>query len=199
MTSVSTDRRQGVNVGAAVKVPCKTASIANITLSGLQTIDGVVLVEGDRVLVKSQTDQTENGIYRADTGDWERDVDLDGPFDIKEGTFVFVTDGATTVGFWYVTTADPITIGTSNIVFGMASGPLAAISAYVQTLLSAANAGAFMTLLGFSAFFQTIVDDADAGAMLDTMIANYTLAAIQSKLGITSGAVEYTYQRYGAI
>lgn len=199
MTSVSTDRRQGVNAGAAVKVPVKTATLANIVLSGLQTIDGVVLAEDDRVLVKNQTTGTENGIYRADSGNWTRDVDANGPFDLKEGSFVFVTDGATTLGFWYVTTADPISPGTTNLVFARASSVLAAVSAFVQTLLPAANAAAFMSGLGFSAFFQTLVDDADAGAMLDTMIANYTLAAIQAKLGITSGAVEYTYQRYGAI
>lgn len=189
MTSVSTDRRQGVNAGAAVKVPVKTATTANITLSGLQTIDGVVLAQDDRVLVKNQTTGSENGIYRADTGTWSRDVDFDGVFDVVEGTFTYCTDGATTVGFWYVTTANPITPDTTSIAFARASTTLATVSAYVQTLLVAANAGAFMTLLGFSAFFQTMVDDADAAAVLAT-------------LGISGTAVasnEYAYQTHGAI
>lgn len=199
MSSVSTDRRQGVNAGAAVKVPCKTATTANITLSGLQTIDGVALAANDRVLVKDQTTGSENGIYRAATGTWTRDYDFDGTFDVKEGTFVFVTDGSTTVGFWYVTTADPITPGTTSITFARASSVLASVSAFVQTLLDDANAAAFMSTLGFSAFFQSLVDDATALALLDTMIADSTLAAIQTKLGIASASVEYQHQRYGVM
>jgi hypothetical protein len=42
-----------------------TATTANIILSGLQTIDSIVVVAGDRVLVKNQTNQAENGIYLA--------------------------------------------------------------------------------------------------------------------------------------
>jgi hypothetical protein len=51
--------------GAAYKATCRVASTANITtLSGLLTIDGIVLVANDRVLVKDQTAQN-NGIYIA--------------------------------------------------------------------------------------------------------------------------------------
>jgi hypothetical protein len=50
--------------GAAYKATCRVASTANITtLSGLLTIDGIVLVANDRVLVKDQTASQNNGIY----------------------------------------------------------------------------------------------------------------------------------------
>jgi hypothetical protein len=54
-------RLYGVNPGKAVKSPCKGATITNITLSGEQTIDDISCVTEDRVLVRSQTNSTENG------------------------------------------------------------------------------------------------------------------------------------------
>jgi phage-related tail fiber protein len=60
--------------GAAYKATCRVASTANITtLSGLLTIDGIVLVANDRVLVKDQTASQNNGIY-ASAGAWVRSV-----------------------------------------------------------------------------------------------------------------------------
>jgi hypothetical protein len=50
------------------------ATTGNITLSGAQTIDGVTLVAGDRVLVKDQSaaNQAQNGIYVAASASWSR-------------------------------------------------------------------------------------------------------------------------------
>jgi hypothetical protein len=62
--------------GAAYKATCRVASTANITtLSGLLTIDGIVLVANDRVLVKDQTASQNNGIYIASAGAWVRSVE----------------------------------------------------------------------------------------------------------------------------
>ena len=51
MTSTSTDRIDGLSAALAIKAPVRVATTANITLSGEQTIDGVAVVEHDRVLV----------------------------------------------------------------------------------------------------------------------------------------------------
>lgn len=118
MASTSSDRRQGVNPGAALKVPCKAATTANITLSGLQTIDGVSCVADDRVLVKDQTTTSENGIYVVSSSTWQRAKDWDGAFDVKKGTVVHITDGTTNSRTWWeVTTSDPITPGTTSVSF----------------------------------------------------------------------------------
>jgi hypothetical protein len=60
-----------------VKANVKCATTANITLSGLQTIDGYTTLAGDRVLVKNQTAGAQNGIYVAASGAWSRATDFD--------------------------------------------------------------------------------------------------------------------------
>jgi hypothetical protein len=125
VASVSTDRRQSVNAGAAIKVPCRVATTANITLSGEQTIDGVFCLTGDRVLVKNQADSKENGIYVVASGPWVRAVDFDGTYDAVEGTLIYITAGTASADLFYnVTAANPITFGTSNITFAVVSPSL---------------------------------------------------------------------------
>ena len=63
--------------GLDIKDSVKVATIANITLSGLLSIDGVTTISGDRILVLNQTDQTENGVYIASTSAWTRAYDFD--------------------------------------------------------------------------------------------------------------------------
>lgn len=110
------DRINGLTEGVAFKVPCRAATTANITLSGEQTIDGVAVVSGDRVLVKDQTTGSENGIYDASTSAWTRAKDWNGSRDVKQGTQVYVNDG-TGFGTYKLDTADDITIGTTSVSF----------------------------------------------------------------------------------
>ena len=120
MTSPSTDRRYGVSGNLAMKAPCRVATTANITLNGAQTIDGVSVVSGDRVLVKDQSSSVDNGIYVCDTGDWNRDIDANGNRDFVTGTTVLVTSGTTSsMSYWKISTTGSITIGTSSIVWEM--------------------------------------------------------------------------------
>lgn len=118
MTSVSTGRRFGLNSSMAVKVPCKAATTAAITLSGEQTVDGVSCVTDDRVLVKDQADGADNGIYIVDTGTWERARDFDGTFDAVTGSLVRVNQGSSSASAWFtVSGTDPIVIGTTDLSF----------------------------------------------------------------------------------
>lgn len=156
MTSVTTDRRLGVNASAAVKVPCKAATTANITLSGEQTIDGVSIVDGDRVLVKDQTTASENGIYDADTGSWSRSKDWDGTYDIVKGTLVRVTDGTLySDSYWAVSTSNTITIGTTSVSFSQSNNSLSGVSAFVETVLDDTDADAVIETLADGATAET--------------------------------------------
>lgn len=118
------DRINGITGNIAVKVPCKAATTANITLSGEQTIDGVACVTGDRVLVKNQTSSINNGIYNVSTGAWTRTKDFNGNGDIRNGTLVLVTTGSTqAINFYRAVVTEPAVIGTSAVTFVQTNGP----------------------------------------------------------------------------
>jgi hypothetical protein len=108
--------------GFAWKAPVRAATTANITLSGTQTIDGVALVAGDRVLVKNQSTASGNGIYLAASGSWTRSTDFDTAAEML-GAAVFVSEGTTQGNQqWKMTTDAPITVGTTAIVWEQVGG-----------------------------------------------------------------------------
>lgn len=115
MPSASTDRIDGISTSVAVKAPVRVATTAALTLSGLQTVNGVALAADDRVLVKDQADATENGIYVAAASAWQRAKDFDGNRDAVKGTQVYATDGTAVV--YRCTADDPVVIGESEIAF----------------------------------------------------------------------------------
>lgn len=170
MVSTYTDRIDGVSSSAAIKAPCRVATTGNVTLSGLQTVDGVALAAGDRVLVKAQSDTTENGIYAAGVSAWSRSSDFDGSRDVVTGTLVYVTSGTANADtYWTLTTENPVSIGTSAIAFENTVLPLAGVPAFIQTLLDDTSAGAVLTTLGVSAYAQTLLDDSSAAAAMTTL------------------------------
>jgi len=100
----------------------KAATTANIALSGPQTIDGVVLVAGDRVLVKNQTSSQTNGIYTVASGTWTRTADAD-TWNEFVGLKVYVLSGTIyTNSFWQSSAAAGGTLGTTAIAFTAISG-----------------------------------------------------------------------------
>ena len=110
--------------GLDAKASCKAASTGNLSLTGAQTIDGVSVVAGDRVLVKDQTSGEENGIYVAAVGAWSRATDADGVTrainngEITSGLFTFIEQGTQngSKGFVLIT-PDPIDVGVTELVF----------------------------------------------------------------------------------
>jgi hypothetical protein len=108
--------------GLDAKASCLAATTANITLSGAQTIDGVSVVAGNRVLVKDQTAPEDNGIYLCAAGAWTRSTDA-ATFDSLVSAFTFIEQGSVNADAGFVCTADAGgTIGTTAIPFSQFSG-----------------------------------------------------------------------------
>jgi hypothetical protein len=120
MASVS--RFNGLTGTIAMKAPVQAATLSNITLSGLQTIDSVVLAVGDRVLVKNQTNAVENGIYNASASAWGRAADFDGVDDVVAGTTIPVMPGGPAQGgtYWQAISTVAVAPGTTSISFELA-------------------------------------------------------------------------------
>ena len=129
----------GLDVKASVRV-ATTANLAGsynngngtITASsnGAISIDGVSLSVNDRVLVKDQTTQTQNGFYKVTTvGSGSaafvltRTPDADAASELTGGAFTFVEEGTANAdnGFVLTTNGTP-TLGTTNITFEQFSG-----------------------------------------------------------------------------
>jgi len=113
----------GARSGLDVKESVRAATTGNITLSNTQTIDGVALSNGDRVLVKDQTNAVQNGIYIVSSGAWVRAEDADEPNEVTAGLFVFVESGTSNADSGFVLTTDsPLTVGTDALSFVQFSG-----------------------------------------------------------------------------
>jgi hypothetical protein len=114
---------QGLNVHAA----CRVATTGDVNLSNAleagDTVDGVTLAEGDRVLVKSQATSSQNGIYVVQaTGAAVRAADFNTPTEIVPGDFTFVSSGTLYDNTGWVQVATVTTVGTDPIIFEQFSG-----------------------------------------------------------------------------
>ncbi len=124
------DRRSGLSSAISLKGLVRLATTANITLSGYQTIDGVLPTSSEhsryrRILVKDQTDASENGVYEMGVGSWQRAADFNSVHDFGKGTRIIVWDGSNTqIGEYAVSTAiNPLTfvVGSDDIEFSYVS------------------------------------------------------------------------------
>lgn len=95
--------------GLDVKASCVYGTTNNITLAGLTTQAGgdwaSSLTAGDRILVKSQTNSAQNGIYVASSGTWARSSDMNVWSEVPSA-FTFIESGATLADTGWVCTAN---------------------------------------------------------------------------------------------
>ena len=112
--------------GLDIKASCLYTTTNNIALSGLATQAGgdwpSALTAGDRILVKNQTAQAENGIYAASASGWTRTADMNNWSEVP-GAFTFIEGGATLSSTGWVTTAGSTgTIGVTAMPWTQFSG-----------------------------------------------------------------------------
>lgn len=108
--------------GIDAKASCRAATTANITLSGAQTIDGVAVIAGERVLVKNQSSAAENGIYVAAASTWSRAADAN-TWDELVAAYTFIENGTDNGSNGYICTIAPGgTLGTTPVTWAQFSG-----------------------------------------------------------------------------
>ena len=105
---------QSYAAGISWKQPCAVATLANITLSGLQTIDGYLTLVGDRVLVKNQTNAANNGIYIASATAWTCSLDADA-WQEYVSAITFIEYGTQSNGAWFCTAQPGGTLGVTAL------------------------------------------------------------------------------------
>lgn len=100
------------------KQSVRVATTANIALTGLQSVDGVALAVGDRVLVKNQNAAKDNGIWVAAVAGWSRAADADSNTEVTSALLVSVEQGATLADTrWQLITDGAIVLGTTALTF----------------------------------------------------------------------------------
>jgi hypothetical protein len=104
------------SAGVIVKAPVNVLATSPITLSGEQTIDGV-LTSSSRVLVAGQASAIQNGIYVSGPGAWTRSTDM-AAGSSATGAITLVAQGTVHAGEqWVCLTASPAVVGTNAINF----------------------------------------------------------------------------------
>ena len=127
-------------IQAQTLTSCRAATTAEITLIGSQTIDGVLLVAGDRCIVKNQSDMAENGIYVVRDTAWTRATDMNGTGDIESGAIVTVWDGTLNgESMFTITFVGALVLGATDIAFSRLSDSGASIIRTLADLQSTSN------------------------------------------------------------
>jgi len=161
---------QAATNGLDVKQSCRVATTANLSLAtdleNGDTVDGVTLATGDRVLVKNQTTGSQNGIYVVPvSGAASRSLDFDEDLEVTANAFTFVSEGTANADTgWSLITNDPIVVGTTSLSFTQFSGTGALSIANV----GASGVGVYDSQTGSTFNFRKL-DSAASGKVTTTL------------------------------
>ena len=177
---------QSYAAGISWKQPCAVATLTNITLSGLQTIDTYTTLVGDRVLVKNQTNQADNGIYIAASGTWTRALDAN-TWNELISAISFIEYGTQKGGAWFCTAQPGGTLGVTAVIFSQfttsatySAGVGLTLTGTVFSITPQGTAGTY----GSASSVPVFVTNA-SGQVTSVTNTNIAIAASQ----ITSGTI----------
>lgn len=199
--AVNKDYADALSNGLSWKTSVIAATTGDITLSGAQTIDGVAVVAGQRVLVKSQALPEDNGIYVVAAGAWARSTDMDATTPVNEinGAAVFVEQGTINADTAWVQIDDVQVLGTDPLQFVQFAGA------------GSYTAGNGLQLIGNQFSLIDPVTVANGGTGLSTAPTNgqlligngtgYTLSTLTdgTAISITEGAGTITISNTGVV
>jgi hypothetical protein len=187
------------------KQSVRVATTANIALAGLQTLDGVALVAGDRVLVKNQTVAKDNGIYIAAAPAWVRAPDADTNAEVTSALLVSVEQGTTLADTrWQLVTDGVIVLGTTALTFqnitqgfapinspALLGAPTALTPPQFDSSLRLVNT-AFAKRMGveYSGFAPLTASTALGASSIGGMVAGASATPINITLPSTAGVSE---------
>jgi hypothetical protein len=124
----------GLSWKQSVRVATTTAGTLASSFENGDTIDGVTLATGDRILIKDQSTGSENGIYVvAASGAPTRATDADSAAEIRQAS-MYVEEGTTNADTqWVCTTNAPITLGSTSLTFAQLSSGGSVTDATIST------------------------------------------------------------------
>lgn len=174
--------------------PVKAATTGPVTLSGVQTVDAVSLIAGDRVLVKDQTVTAENGIYLVASGAWSRAPDYNVPAEITQSA-VYVNAGGTANGRGsFIQTATVVNIG-DPITYTPFSGPVVNSAGSGIDLAAGGTVSVKQAAgLTFDGGSNLTVDLYSGGGLMTTVDGNTSSTAATAQIALTNIGTAGTYK-----
>lgn len=167
---------QNSAAGLSSKLAVRVATTAALTLStdfeNGDTVDGVVLATGNRILIKNQASGAENGIYTVNaSGAPTRATDADSSAELPNNTYVFVQEGTENQDTgWVLTNDGTITLGSTALVFTQFTGAGAVVAGDGLT-----KTGNTINAVGTSNRIVVSADAIDIGTDVVTLTGSQTL------------------------
>ncbi|AZG88513.1 hypothetical protein [Pseudomonas syringae] len=183
------------------KKSVRCATTVSIGLSGLQTIDDVTLVAGDRVLVKNQDTASQNWIYVAAAGAWARAQDANESTECTPGHMVPVQAGTKNAGtVWQLVNTTVPVLGTTDLAFerllgrsGVAAGDYTRVKVNKYGQVEAGSNPTTLSGNGISDAYTKA--EVYAKSEVDTRLDSRALADAISYVGLAGGVLGQPYMR----
>jgi len=192
--------------GGGISTWKNTARLATVVAGTLassfengDTVDGVTLVTGDRILIKNQATGSENGIYTVNvSGAPTRSTDANSSAKVLSGTAIFISEGTANSGtLWKLSTVDPIVLDTTTLTFIQHQGGGSGLANIKTSTVSHTTIDTTYTLThNFNSLYVTgmILLDGDAPfntIQMDTYFESSGLSYGYSVVDITLNTISF--------